>query len=136
MRIRTGSEADLGSGIICDEAGCVGRLADGGIVAIALSAEAFEEDCRRAVLVLSPREAPPDCAATVVDRKAWRAHGAIALRRVGHGFVASAVRPDGYDRPWAPAARGEGQATGQGKIFSPPAPHDPAPPDANLEAAD
>jgi competence protein ComEC len=102
-----------------------------------LSAEAFEEDCRRAVLVLSPREAPPVCAATVVDRKAWRAHGAIALRRVGHGFQASAARPTGYDRPWAPAARGEGQAAGGGEIFrSPATPRDASPPDTDLEAAD
>jgi competence protein ComEC len=72
----------------------------------------------------------------VVDRKAWRAHGAIALRRVGKGFVARAVRPAGYDRPWAPAARG--QAAGGGEIFRSPAPpRDPAPArDADLEAAD
>jgi competence protein ComEC len=134
---RTASEPNLGTGLACDEAGCIGRLADGGIVAIALSAEAFEEDCRRAVLVLSPREAPPVCAATVVDRKAWRAHGAIALRRVGHGFQASAARPTGYDRPWAPAARGEGQAAGGGEIFrSPATPRDASPPDTDLEAAD
>ncbi|MGP0094583.1 MAG: ComEC/Rec2 family competence protein [Xanthobacteraceae bacterium] len=134
---RTGSEPDLHTGIACDEAGCVGRLADGGIVAIALSAEAFDEDCRRAVLVLSPREAPADCAAAVVDRKAWRAHGAIALRRVEHRFEARAVRPAGYDRPWAPAAREQGQAAASGELVrSPAAPHDIPAPDADLETVD
>jgi len=102
-----------------------------------LSAEAFDEDCRRAVLVLSPREAPADCAATVVDRKAWRTHGAIALRRVGNSFVARAVRPAGYDRPWAPAPRGQGQAGASSELVRSPAPlRDPALRDADLEAAD
>src|SRR5262245_46250907 len=76
----------LGEGIACDEAGCVGKLADGAVVAIARSIEAFAEDCRRAALVLSPREAPPGCAAPVIDRKAWQRNGALALRRVGDGW--------------------------------------------------
>src|SRR5205823_12187002 len=41
----------LGEGLACDNAGCVGRLADGSLVAIARTIEAFEEDCRRAALV-------------------------------------------------------------------------------------
>jgi competence protein ComEC len=54
--------------------------------------------------VLSRRDAPPGCAALVIDRQVWRQSGAIALRRVGHGFEIIATRPAGYDRPWAPAA--------------------------------
>ena len=41
-------------------------------------AEAFEEYCHRAVVVVSAREAPGACTALLVDRKAWRANGAIA----------------------------------------------------------
>ena len=52
----------LSDGIRCDPAGCVARLADDSIVAIANSVEAFEEDCRRAAVVLSARDAPPGCA--------------------------------------------------------------------------
>src|SRR5688500_3683533 len=40
--------ATLGNGIRCDAAGCVGKLRDGTLVAIANSIEAFQEDCRRA----------------------------------------------------------------------------------------
>ncbi len=47
----------LANGIACDEAGCIGRLRDGAIIAIAKRADAFEEDCRRAVLVISARDA-------------------------------------------------------------------------------
>ena len=36
------------AGIACDASGCIGRLADGALVAYALSPDAYEEDCRRA----------------------------------------------------------------------------------------
>jgi competence protein ComEC len=49
----------LGEGLACDDAGCIGRLADGSLVAIARTIEAFEEDCRRAALVVSARERRP-----------------------------------------------------------------------------
>ena len=49
---RAPKDKTLGEGIRCDAAGCIGRLADGALVAIANSAEAFEEDCRRAAVVL------------------------------------------------------------------------------------
>ena len=38
----------LGEGIACDTSGCIGKLADGAVVAYALAPDAFEEDCRRA----------------------------------------------------------------------------------------
>jgi hypothetical protein len=45
-----------------------------------LGIEAFAEDCARAVVVVSQREAPTGCGATLVDRAVWQTHGAIALR--------------------------------------------------------
>src|ERR1019366_2635547 len=71
----------------------------------ALSAEAFAEDCARAAVVVSPREAPGDCAATLIDRRAWRAYGAVALRWTIDRFELKAARPPGYERPWARAPR-------------------------------
>ena len=35
----------LGRGISCDPSGCIGKLADGGLVAYALEPDAFEDDC-------------------------------------------------------------------------------------------
>jgi len=36
-----------------------------------------------------------------------RRQGALALRRKADRFDVEAVRPAGFDRPWAPAAGGE-----------------------------
>src|ERR1043166_1060867 len=100
---RTAKDTRLGEGIACDAAGCVARLPDGTVVAIARSVEAFAEDCRRSALIVSARVAPPGCTATVVDRGAWQRNGATALRRAGHGWAIEVARPPGYDRPWAKA---------------------------------
>jgi competence protein ComEC len=108
---RTPKDATLGEGIRCDAAGCIGKLHDGSLVAVAKTLEAFEEDCRRAVLVVSARDAPPGCAALVIDRKVWRRFGAMALRRRGDQFEITATRPPGYDRPWARAVAGQEDAT-------------------------
>ena len=104
----------LRDGVTCDEIGCVARLADGTIVALPFAAEAFEEDCRRAALVVSQRTAPPSCAATTIDRTVWPRTGASALYRVGKGWETVVAHPPGYDRPWAKApqpTRGERAAT-------------------------
>jgi competence protein ComEC len=68
-----------------------------------LSTEAFGEDCTRAALVISPREAYRPCAAELVDRKVSQARGALALRWTGQGFERTEAQPAGYDRPWARA---------------------------------
>jgi competence protein ComEC len=98
---RSAKDKDLAEGIRCDDAGCIGRLADGTMVAIARRPEAFEEDCRRAAVVVSTRMAPPDCAALVIDRAVWQRSGAIALRHVDGKWEINAARPPGLDRPWA-----------------------------------
>jgi len=67
-----------------------------------LAPDAFEEDCRRATVIVATRDAPSDCAATVIGRSLWRARGALALRRDGAGFVIDSARPPNFDRPWAP----------------------------------
>jgi competence protein ComEC len=93
----------LGQGITCDPSGCIGKLGDGSFVAYDTAADAFAEDCRRAALILTPRDGPPDCAAQVVGRQLWRDRGALALRRTSAGFAIDSARPPNYDRPWAPA---------------------------------
>jgi competence protein ComEC len=103
---RSPKDPALSEGIRCDGVGCIGRLGNGSLVAIAKSPEAFEEDCRRAALVLSPGDAPPGCAATLVDRPVWRRSGALALYRTGDRFESASTRTPGYERPWAPAVRG------------------------------
>jgi competence protein ComEC len=94
----------LGQGMSCDPSGCVGKLADGALVAYDVTPDAFEEDCRRAILVVATHDTPPpDCAASVIGRDMWRTRGALELRRDGPGFFITSARPASYDRPWAPA---------------------------------
>jgi len=77
---------------------------DGRIVAFALAADAFDEDCRRAVVVASAIDAPGNCKARVIDRRALRREGATALYVDGDGFLTEVARPPTMDRPWARAA--------------------------------
>jgi competence protein ComEC len=105
----TVKDATLRDGVACDAAGCIGRLSDGRPVSEALSVEAFAEDCARAAVVVSPREAQRDCAAILIDRRAWRANGALSLRWTGDRFELRAARPPGYERPWARGLSGSAQ---------------------------
>jgi competence protein ComEC len=99
----------LGAGIGCDPSGCIGRLAGGGLVAYGLEPDAFEEDCRRAAVVIAARaDPPPDCQAMVIGRALWRASGALTLRREGSGFVMQSARSTNFDRPWSPAVMSPG----------------------------
>jgi competence protein ComEC len=130
---RTVKDATLHDGVQCDAAGCIGRLADGRLASQALSVEAFAEDCARAAVVVSPREAPGDCAATLIDRRAWRANGALALRWTGDRFELKAARPAGYERPWA---RGPREAAEIAPASSRPAARDATPRTEDMEIGD
>ncbi len=121
----------LRNGFTCDEAGCISRLKDGALVSIVLTAEAFEEDCARAALVLSSRTAPPWCAARVIDRSIWKQTGALALRRTPDGFRVEAARAPAYDRPWS---RRPSTATTNAPSRAPVP--DATPPSDALEAGD
>jgi competence protein ComEC len=101
---RNPSDKSLGDGIRCDEAGCIGRLKDGSMVAIARTPAAFEEDCLRAAIVITARDAPEGCRSMIIDRGVLQRLGALTLRKVGDRFELTPTRPPGYDRPWAPAA--------------------------------
>jgi len=94
----------LAEGFRCDADGCTARLPNGRVLALALSADALREDCGRAAVVVTAREAPPGCASVAVDRNLSRAQGAVALMREGDRWSLLAARPAGQDRPWAKAA--------------------------------
>jgi competence protein ComEC len=134
--LRSPKDKALGEGIRCDEAGCIGRLRDGALVSIARTAEAFAEDCRRAAVVVSAREAPPACAALTIDRPVWRRSGAVALRRIGEGFEVTVARPPGYDRPWARAVTLPGEADASRTPSTRPQPRDATPNVEDLEPGD
>jgi competence protein ComEC len=131
--LRTPKDKSLAEGVACDQIGCIARLTDGTIVSLALAAEAFEEDCGRAALVVSQRTAP-ECAAMRIDRSVWPRSGATALYRAGKGWDTVAARPPGFDRPWArPPRRGTEQPAAPA---SRPTPRDATPRAEDLNADD
>jgi competence protein ComEC len=130
---RTPRDAILGEGSKCDALGCVARLSDGRIVALALSPEAFADDCRRAAVVVTPGIRPPFCEATVSDRASRLQTGALTLRRNGDGFAMTPARSPGYDRPWARPRGGIAEAPAAGAR---PAPRDATPRGEDLEPGD
>jgi competence protein ComEC len=132
---RAVNDPDLASGFACDPAGCVARLGDGTIVAVAQSADAFADDCVRAKLVVARRDPPSDCAATVIDRNLLRGGGAVALRRVGDGWDITPTRPPGYDRPWARTVTEPPVATAPSGAPA-ASPRDATPPPDAIEADD
>ena len=76
---------------------------DGRFVALAMRPEALADDCTRAAVIVTAKQAPPDCGALVIGQKRLQKQAAISLRRVRDGFAIDAVRPNGVDRPWSPA---------------------------------
>jgi competence protein ComEC len=139
------NDKHLGDGIACDPAGCIAKLADGRLVSYVFAPDAFEEDCRRAAIVVATRDAPADCDATVLGRKQWRDQGALALYRDGTGFIVEPARPLSYDRPWAPrtvhaAESAGGSETSPNIVGSPPArsppPREATPASEDLQADD
>lgn len=131
---RTVKDKSLREDVRCDEAGCIGRLADGRLVSMALTVEAWEEDCARAAVVVSARDVQVACTATLIDRNVWRQSGAITLRWTGNGFEAIAARPAGYDRPWSRALPSPAEPVTQPTIR--PAPRDATPRVEDLEPGD
>jgi competence protein ComEC len=107
---RNPAESSLADGVSCDQAGCVTQMADGAFVALALRAEALGDDCGRAALLVTERQAPPSCPSAVIDQDRLRRLGAMALRRTRSAFAVDAVKPKGVDRPWSPAVAGDTDA--------------------------
>jgi competence protein ComEC len=91
---------ELATGFACDANGCVAKLADGTIVAVALRPDAFADDCRDAALVVSKSSLPEACAAPGIDRRTLSTTGAISLRRIDGKWVAETARSPYADRPW------------------------------------
>ncbi len=89
----------------CDRLGCVAALPEGEFLSIVLDRMAFEEDCARAEVIVSPLVAPPWCKAKfVLDQKALARTGAVGLSwNDDTGFAMTSDRWTDEDRPWSPA---------------------------------
>ncbi|WJR81537.1 ComEC/Rec2 family competence protein [Bradyrhizobium sp. NP1] len=130
-------DASLGEGVSCDEAGCVAAMADGGLVTLADHAAALGDDCARAALVVTARQAPAQCEAATIDRARLQRQGTLSVRRTRQGFSIGAVKPQGFDRPWSLAIAGEGEVDVSPVLRSPQtAPRDATPAETDLQADD
>src|SRR5712664_1158674 len=78
---RAPTDASLADGVSCDEAGCVTPFAGGGFAALALRPDALTDDCERAALVVTTRQASPSCPAPVIGQDRLRSQGPMVLRR-------------------------------------------------------
>jgi competence protein ComEC len=118
----------------CDRMGCVVPMRDGRIASLVEDRRGFEEDCRRATIVLSRFAAPPGCAASLVlDRAVLSERGAMAIRFGPSGPVIDATRRAHETRPWLvrgdlqrPLAARQPVTPAAPPASPPPRPDDPA----------
>jgi competence protein ComEC len=91
----------------CDRLGCTGALAQGLSLAVVEDRLAFDEDCGRALIIVTRLTAPAGCkAALVLDERRLAATGAVGLNFGEDGKAAmTADRGVDEDRPWSPAPR-------------------------------
>jgi competence protein ComEC len=108
---RATTDPSLREGSVCDRAGCVVEHLHGLTVAFVRHSAAFEEDCRRAAIVLTGLVAPQSCKpALLLDRAALQRHGALAVRMNGGAFEIDSSAGTGDPRPWEERGR-TGRAT-------------------------
>ena len=133
---RTVRDSTLPVGTHCDDTGCVVRLPDKRLVTLAFHPEALEEDCRRAAIVVTARNAPAFCAAVLIDRNLSRQSGALSLRWNGTSFDMNRARPHNYDRPWARSSSSSSSENAERSPLSRPLSRDATPRAEDLEAGD
>lgn len=95
-------------GLRCDPSACVGRMSGGKTLSLVAKPDAFEEDCRRVDIIVTPLFAPSSCAAEViVDRGSLAGAGAMAFTTRSDALLGVPARATGEDRPWsaAPSSR-------------------------------
>jgi competence protein ComEC len=113
----------------------VTQAADGRFVALARNQEALTDDCDRAALIVTVRQAPQGCAASVITSEPLHRHGAMALRRGRNGFTIDAVKPAGIDRPWSPAVAVDGEPA-SAPLVAAPRNQDATPSESDLQSED
>jgi competence protein ComEC len=111
---RTADDGTLAQGVRCDDAGCAVQAADGRYVTIARRADAFADDCDKAKLIVTARQPPPGCKATIFSEQRLRETGSVALYARSGGLAVEAVTPAGTNRPWARNGAAADDAAGEG----------------------
>jgi competence protein ComEC len=103
---RSVDEASLKQSARCDRLGCVVETGSQRAVAFVKEFSGFEEDCRRAAIVITRLEAPTSCTAPLVlDRGALIERGATALRITPEAAELQSVKKGREILPWIAAAK-------------------------------
>jgi competence protein ComEC len=100
---RVVTDPSVTQGVSCDEAGCVVEGRKGDLVALARRPESLADDCAQAKILVTPYQAPSDCAARVFYRDDLREVGGVALRKTAQGYSVAVSESEAVDRPWSPA---------------------------------
>jgi competence protein ComEC len=90
---RTADDVSLRREARCDIAGCVVAAGNGRLIAFVQDYAAFEEDCRRAHVIVTRLPAPPTCRQPfVLDGEALKHRGATTLRFTSDAIEVTSVR--------------------------------------------
>ena len=100
---RAVTDPSVAQGVACDEVGCVVEGKEGDLIALTRQPQALVDDCAQAKVIVTPYQAPSDCAAQVFHRDALRGLGGVALKRAAQGYRITASQSAEVDRPWSPA---------------------------------
>jgi competence protein ComEC len=101
---RSADDGSLRREARCDAAGCVAGAGEGRWIAFVQDVAAFEEDCRRAAVIVSRLEAPPTCRAQfVLDGEKLKERGATTIRFTAHAIELPSVRKGREILPWSGA---------------------------------
>jgi competence protein ComEC len=100
--MRQPNDPTLKQSPLCDATGCVSKLPHNGSVFLTLRTSDLSEDCEAAKVLVTPLQAPADCAALTIDKPMLQARGSIELvpDTKGSYFIRGARTPD-YNRPWS-----------------------------------
>jgi competence protein ComEC len=103
---RSVDDAGLRQDARCDTAGCVVAAGPQRWIAFVQDVSAFDEDCRRATVIVTRLKAPPTCkAGFLLDGDGLSARGATTIRFVPEVVEVTSVKKGREQLPWLSADR-------------------------------
>jgi competence protein ComEC len=101
---RNADDVSLRQKTMCDAGGCVVGAAGGRWIAFVQDFSAFEEDCRRATVVVTRLKAPPTCRARfILDGEDLKERGATAISFSPEAVEVRSVKKEREIRSWSRA---------------------------------
>jgi competence protein ComEC len=101
---RNADDVSLRQETMCDAGGCVVGAAGGRWIAFVQDFSAFEEDCRRATVVVTRLKAPPTCRARfILDGEDLKERGATAISFSPEAIEVRSVKKGREIRSWSRA---------------------------------